>query len=139
MCAMQEMTASSGKQRRAVQTQGEPGIISDPHPYDVLHHLQSLVYGRVCIKMCLRHKFVMQDCLQLLSKVLGLYFQPLLLFLNGQRCLLQLLVLPVDQHSMSMAGKTPIPGILDAQHSASPVVSSSWQQLGRVFQQPERE
>ena len=67
-----------------------------PYSYDGLHHLQRLVNGSVCIKISLRHKFVIENCLQLLSQALCLFLKALLLFLDGQCCLLKLLILPAQ-------------------------------------------
>lgn len=55
-----------------------------PHSYDGLHHLQRLVNGSVCIKISLRHKFVIENCLQLLSQALCLFLKALLLLLDCQ-------------------------------------------------------
>ena len=69
---------------------------------DALQELHRLVNGRISVKSCAGGgKFVMQDGLQLFSQAVCFLLQLGLLLLCGQSVLLQLLVVPVTQLSVT--------------------------------------
>ncbi len=69
---------------------------------DALQELHGLVNGRISVKSSAGGgKFVVQDSLQLFSKAVCFLLQLGLLLLSGQSVLLQLLVVPVTQLSVT--------------------------------------